>query len=298
MITAPAFGWGCDGHQIIALMARAQLKPQVSAALDKILLGDPISPQLSRFCRDRPPDILADVATWADDVRNQEGNGEWHFVDIPRTVTKPPPGLNLAPWCGNALDVKTLCVTAALQLQLTILKSPASSAAERGRALRYIVHLVEDVHQPLHAADNNDSGGNCTVMTFFSEPRPTNLHSVWDSRLIAHDQADRKQNQSEYATGLAAEFARKQKSWAKDASDPERWAWESHVVALKVAYGGLSPQIAVEQPGGENCDAERAKTEALKITLGDDYFKRSIPAVREQLAKSAARLASLLNRTL
>ena len=83
----------------------------------------------------------------------------------------------------------------------------------------------------------------------------------------------------------------------KEKTDPESWAWEGHAMATRLTYGLLKPQIPVEQPGETNCDAEKAKVAALHLSIGDDYVNRSLPAVREQLAHAAARLANLLNQT-
>src|SRR5580658_4933344 len=86
-LSGSAFGWGCEGHQIIALIARAHLTPAASAAVDRLLLENPIDPSLSRGCKDRPNDPMADSATWADDERNLDKTTEnWHFIDIPLAV--------------------------------------------------------------------------------------------------------------------------------------------------------------------------------------------------------------------
>ena len=87
--SAPAFGWGCEGHQMIALIARAHLTPAASAAVDQLLSANPIDPALSRFCNDRPADLMADSATWADDERNiDKTTAGWHFIDIPLAVQR------------------------------------------------------------------------------------------------------------------------------------------------------------------------------------------------------------------
>src|SRR5277367_4546306 len=83
ILSAPAFGWGCEGHQMIALIARAHLTPEASAAVDNLLRNNPIDDAVKRFCKDRPADLMADSSTWADDVRTTEKTGPWHYVDIP-----------------------------------------------------------------------------------------------------------------------------------------------------------------------------------------------------------------------
>src|SRR5277367_3526128 len=64
-LTRPAYGWGCEGHQMIALIARSHLTPEASTAVDQLLRENPIDPTLNRFCKDRPADLMADSATWA-----------------------------------------------------------------------------------------------------------------------------------------------------------------------------------------------------------------------------------------
>ncbi|HXJ40887.1 MAG TPA: S1/P1 nuclease, partial [Bryobacteraceae bacterium] len=210
----------------------------------------------------------------------------------------PASGLSVSQWCPptGAKD-GVGCVTQAIESQWALLRDKTRPPADRATALRYIIHLVGDTHQPLHDADNNDHGGNCTAMKFLNEDRPTNLHSVWDSKLIQHDMAEHKLDQAGYTSLLTTEFAKRRKKWLKEKINPELWAWQGHTIAVKTTYGLISPAIPVETPGPDACDAERAKVTALKIALGDDYFNRSMPAVREQLAHSAARLAGLLNHS-
>src|SRR5690348_11940669 len=98
IFTSSAFGWGCEGHQMVALIARARLTPTASAAVDSLLRSAPIDAALKRFCQERPKDLMADASTWADDARNEEKTGEWHYVDIPRSVTKQT---SLDPWCAE-----------------------------------------------------------------------------------------------------------------------------------------------------------------------------------------------------
>jgi hypothetical protein len=283
-------------------MARTRLKPAVSAQVDKLLRENPISVAESRYCKDRPADIMADVSTWADDERNVDPTTfSWHFVDIPISATRPPgSGYSVAPWChadpGKGRPGAE-CITEAIELEWKILMDKTRPAAERARALRFLIHLVGDTQQPLHDSDNRDQGGNCTVMHFFDEERPTNLHSIWDTKLLDHDLALRKLDKPAYAAALSAEFASRRKVWSHEKIDPERWAWQGQEIAVKITYGLVSPAIPVEQPGPDFCDTERDRIGALKITLGESYFESSMPVVREQLARSAARLANLLNHS-
>jgi len=303
--TAPAFGWGCEGHQIVALIARAHLTPAAAAAVDQLLRESPIDPALRRFCRDRPDDPMADAATWADDIKYTEKTDLWHYVDIPLTVTSRT---SLAPWCppiGPAPPGEKTsrpgCVTSALEYELAILRDKSRSAADRATALRYVIHFAGDIQQPLHDSNNNDRGGNCTSMQFFAEDRPTNLHSIWDYKLIEHKLTLDKLTQPDYARQLDRQFASQAAPAA--ASGPVDWAWEGHQLALAVTYGDLSPSIPVEKTAAPLptpdavCDAETGKITAIHIAIGEKYFNQAMPVIGEQLAKGGYRLAALLNQS-
>jgi hypothetical protein len=298
--SVPAFGWGCEGHQIVALIARAHLTPAASAAVDRLLRENPIDPALNRFCKDRPADLMADASTWADDVKNMEKTGVWHYVDIPLTVNSRT---SLTPWCppiGPSVEGKDRpgCVTNAIEYEWGILRDASRPAAERASALRYVIHFVGDIHQPLHNSDNDDRGGNCTTMRFYSEDRPANLHAIWDYKLIQHDMTARKLSQSDLATALDLEYADRGKTWSKQKVDPVDWAWEGQALAKSVTYADLKPAIPMETPNPQaDCNAERDKVAALHISIGDDYFRQTQPVIDEQLAKAGYRLAALLNET-
>ena len=298
--SANAYGWGCEGHQIVALIARAHLHPSAVAAVDQLLNDNPIDPALNRFCKDRPSDSMADASTWADDVRNIERTGLWHYVDIPLTVSGRT---SLAPWCPairTSVDGKDRpgCITNAIQFEWGVLKDGARPPAERAKALRYIIHFVGDIHQPLHDSDNDDRGGNCTSIKFFEEERLANLHAIWDYKLIERDIAGRKLSIPDYAAVLDSQMADRWKNQSAFQPDPEIWVWEGNALAKSLTYGALKPLIPIEQPNAQaDCDVERDKVAALHIEVSDDYFHRTIPVVDEQLAKAGYRLAELLNET-
>src|SRR4051812_1298665 len=150
-----AFGWGCQGHEMIALIARAHLSPVASSAVDKLLGRNPIDPNLDRYCKDRPADLMADAATWADDTRKADRTGHWHFIDIPLTAAR---GAGRDQWCppvGPPVEGedRSGCVLSAIEYEWAILRDRKRGPRERARALRYIIHFVGDMHQPLHDSD-------------------------------------------------------------------------------------------------------------------------------------------------
>ncbi len=284
-----AFGWGCEGHQMIALIARAHLTPQASSAVDGLLRENPIDRGLNRFCKDRGNDLMADSATWADDARMIEKTGDWHFIDIPLAVRGD--GQDVIKWCGDG------CIVSAIDHEWALLREKSQPAPLRAKALRYLIHFVGDLAQPLHAADNHDRGGNCTQIRFFSEDKPENLHAIWDYKIIARDLEAKKETQSQYAAALDSDFPS-----SESKIDISAWTWESHALASKVAYGDLKPPIPIASPtlgtaDQAACTAGRAAVGALHISIGDEYVNRALPVIREQLAKAGYRLAALLNQT-
>jgi hypothetical protein len=292
LLTGSAFGWGCEGHQMIALIARAHLTPVVSSAVDRLLRENPIDPTLNRFCKDRPNDPMADSATWADDVRTIEKTGDWHFIDIPLAAQA---GSDAMKWCKPAQDGQPGCIVSAIEYEWAILRDKSRPAPVRAKALRYLIHFVGDLSQPLHASDNHDRGGNCTEIRFFAEPNPQNLHAIWDYKIIARDLEARKATQVQYAKTLDEDFAR-----SESKIDVLAWAWDSHAIASSVVYADLKPPIPISTAGTADqaeCTAERAAVASLHISIDDEYVGHVLPVVREQLAKAGLRLAALLNQT-
>lgn len=303
-----ARAWGCEGHQIVAYIAEAHLKPRARSAALKILAASPIDPAVSRYCQPRSTDPFADAATWADDIRSvRPQTAAWHFIDIPRGAKKG----SLAPFCPPASG----CVVSALETQLRVLKNPRVSAAARADALRFLIHFVGDIHQPLHDTTSNDMGGNCVPVEFVGKlPKETdaaresfdpNLHWVWDVGII-----DRFAMPSFPRTGVwppsllfAVDFDHKFRAqisnWGSQPVDFVTWAWESHAVADSTAYGKLPRAIPIEPPRSVNSCAGHNNVALRMLRLHENlsgaYESAAAPVVQEQLAKAAARLAALLN---
>jgi len=204
----PAFGWGPEGHSLVARIAWEQLKPAARARVATILA---------------PDQTLRSIASWADEVRrSRPESGPWHFVDIP--IDKPH--LDMARDCP-----KGACVIAKIADVRKTLKDPAASADQRREALMFLVHFVGDMHQPLHCSDHSDRGGNSVRVQFFD--RPSNLHSVWDSGLLGRF----GKKEDELFAELSQESAKRARKW--DKGSVEDWAEQSHKVAQKVVYGHL-----------------------------------------------------------
>jgi hypothetical protein len=295
-----AFGWGCEGHQIVALIAVQHLKPEVRDAVYQLLKEHPIDPSLRRFCQPVAADPVLDAATWADDSKRAEGTGTWHYLDIPRGVEHA----DLMKYCAPvgehvAGKDRAGCLLTGLQYEFDILKDRNRSPAERTTALRYVIHFIGDLHQPLHTTTNDDQGGNCTAVTLFESSDRANLHGAWDYGIIAHDLAEKHQAPQQLAAQLDREYQSKGRKWLDEPLDFPAWIQEGHRLAEKVTYDKLRPKLPVAPAAnGPGCAAEREKSTALKIDLDKKYAAAAMPVIGQQLAKAGYRLADVLNTAL
>jgi S1/P1 Nuclease len=292
----PVCAWGCKGHQSIALIAEKHLTPEAKEFVEKLLRENPVDPQTGRYCGGPDLGLLAAASTWADDIRRQRPEtAPWHYINIPRGAARGP----LRGYCGDR-D----CVTKAIAEQLAILKDGAVEPGKRAEALRFVIHLVGDLHMPLHASDNNDLGGNCVPLKYLRrsprENRNTfspNLHSLWDVTILERDMEGAEP--PEYAGYLEEVFGAKMEIWRKAGIQVDDWAWESHDWAESVAYGDLTPKIPVETPVAvRNCtDANHIgeRMLALHVSAGDAYQSAAAPIVEERIAQAGVRLAVMLN---
>lgn len=295
-VAAPAaHAWGCKGHQTVALIAEKYLTPEARQFVETLLKENPIDPKLNRYCGGAVRDAMADAATWADDVRGERKNGPWHYIDIPRGTQHGA----LEPFCGSAG-----CVTKAITEQLAILKDKNADAAKRADALRYVIHFVGDLHQPLHTITNADEGGNCVPLKYFRRnPREhnhsfsPNLHSIWDTAIPERDAEGA--DSAEYADTLDTLYAADIESWQKAGIHVDDWVWEGFDVAEGVVYGSLTPKIAIEpNVAVHSCSDDNNIGERLlhqNIVAGEAYQEKAAPVAEKRIAEGGVRLAMILN---
>ncbi len=296
---------------MVASIAEKHLDAHAAKMSQNILAESPIDPTLARYCKQTGLDAFVDSSTWADDYRSAKPDtGPWHFIDIPRGAAKG----DIAEYCPPA----TGCVISALVAQVRVLRDSSASSQARADALRFVIHLVGDIHQPLHDTTNDDLGGNCVPVTFFDlapqernpqrETYSPNLHSVWDEGIIEHfappqdAQAPTPEQVADEigeAEKLDRDFRARFPSWQPGRIDFAAWAWESHQLAEEVAYGKLPHAIPIEppRPVASCADDDHISTRMLKLDerLADPYEQATAPVVQEQLAKAGLRLAALLN---
>lgn len=271
VLAAPAaMAWGPVGHALVADIAQQRLDPQASA-------------QVALLLRQQGLTRLDQIASWADNHRkDMPGTGAWHYVDIPLKDR----GYVAARDCPTG-D----CIVVKLTEQAKVLADTSAAPKARLRALKWVVHLVGDIHQPLHAEDNHDKGGNTVQVQFFG--RGTNLHSVWDGRVInreldlhvGHNYSIDRPAVRKKALQLDASITPAERAkWAPQGrlnqikSQAIDWVNQSHRLAQKVAY------VDIAKPSG---DAWSRRYEA-----------RVWPVMETRLKQAGVRLADVLNEAL
>jgi len=271
--------------------------------VSELLQPSPIDPRLERSCQ-TTSNVLADASTWADDVRGDQssplfGTGHWHFIDIPRGASPGEVGRFCPPGAG--------CIVTAIEDEIAVLRKLGGERRRAAQALMLVIHLIGDLHHPLHCSSNNDGGGNCVPVTYFgitphrSPEHPEegvyqpNLHAVWDTNIIRRIVGHR--GSSWFADLLQRRFEAQIPAWQGRAIDVDAWAWESHRVAEQTTYGQLPVAIPTASPRHVGqCGEVSRRMLALHERLGHRYQEAATPIIEEQLAKAGVRLAMVLNR--
>jgi hypothetical protein len=260
----PLQAWGVQGHRLVASLASARLTAVAQEHVAWLL----------------PDGSLTEVSTWADDYRvDNAGTAPWHFVNIPEGATYDrdrdcprQPGAS----AGSRADRWRDCVVDRILYHRAVLADVAVDRADRAISLKFLVHLVGDIHQPFHAVAVQ-AGGNGIPVTFFGSrlcPSPVNpnaacqLHSVWDTQLLAR----RDMTDARYLDELRKLIVMRRLD-QRPRGTPADWANES----LALGHGALVTRDAA---------------------IDQAYFQRHIGTVDERLALGGVRLAALLNDTL
>lgn len=279
-ITAPAYAWGDEGHEVIGLIADHYLEPAVRAKVNAILAEDKTNLTSSTQ--------IDQEATWADKFRDADRNTtkvhynqtrNWHFVDL----ELEGPDLQTACFGRPVLPKETPaslgpaddCVVDKIDEFTAELEKSTTSKQERRLALEFLLHFVGDIHQPLHAGDDHDRGGNLKIVTA-PGIAPNNLHHDWDTEFVARLGS----NATTIAQQLIATITDAQRAqWATGTAAD--WARESFGVAKAHAYGLLP---AADSPN--------------HYQLSAAYVSDATNVTQEQLSKSGVRLAFVLNHAL
>lgn len=258
---APAHAWGAKGHHVVGLVA------------ERFLTGD-ARRELYRLAGDEG---LDELGTYLDRERERlrhewPGSDRWHYDNRP--VCEPA-----TPFAARCAQGD--CPTAAYERALAALKDGAAPRERRLDALRVVVHLVADAHQPLHAADHDDRGGNDVEVERGPRDEPRSLHGLWDRELV--EAAARGASNRRFAADLVRDYG-------GDPGALERgrfvdWLQESYDIGRRFGYARLP---------GFAC----GRASPAHVTLADDYRMEAARIVRERLARAGVRLAGVLNAAL
>jgi hypothetical protein len=265
MGSARLSAWGVQGHRLVALLATNHLTPVAKQNVAWLLA----------------PETLGDIASWADEVQggiNQ--TALWHYVNIPPDAKSydrdrdcpRQPGVS----AGSRNDAWRDCVVDRIAYHEQRLADRMLDRADRAIALKFLVHFVGDIHQPLHASAIERGGNGILVRVFGSEtcggdparPAPCNLHSAWDSLMIGHRALD----DQAFLKVLEARVTN-ERLLDKPAGTAAEWAMESLT---------LSNAIMLPQQG----------------TVDEAYYQKNIAVIDERLSLAGARLSQVLNRAL
>jgi hypothetical protein len=336
---SPASGWGGAGHQAIGEAAQTRLSDKAHAALAKILIGGD-STALT-------PGKLAAIAVWPDEIRLRKGsgivpatwsdtdvkeadafntahaaNGSWHFVNLPLGASGYPKSLQGADPLIRFASRND--IVQAINRAVAILEAPvAAPDFSKAQAVRWLVHLVGDIHQPLHVTSGyykttatalksptiikepavaagpgvvSDRGGNGLLF----HPDVNSLHSVWDGCLVQLVDGTACASGDKTYTGLARKLAK----WATlPEATPFKPTGNHHGWAAQWATDSLKVAVTAEAYGVKLAAAKLQGTESgnefLQARIASPsrpaYTNARVRAARDQLVKAAIRLAELLN---
>lgn len=242
VISSVAFGWGQKGHDVTAAVAERHLTRKAAREVRRVLNGQ--SPVY--------------VSNWMDNASHTPMYAHtktWHYFNIApdgeiETTERLPEG-----------DVLRAVTDLTEQL-----KSGNLKAGEEEMALRMLIHLVGDMHCPMHLGRAEDLGGNLHKVRFFG--RETNLHTVWDTELV---EAAHRWSHTEWAEQIENGLGKADRQKITSGS-PEEWVRETHA---------LCTRVYADTPEGTN--------------ISYDYVARFTPEVERQLLRAGLRLAHLLN---
>ncbi|MDB5090640.1 MAG: Nuclease [Mucilaginibacter sp.] len=248
IIYAPlqSIAWGAEGHRICGQIADSYLSPQARKAIKEILGNESI----------------AITSNWADFIKSDPDYNylsPWHYIDFDKVYTLP----EMQDFLAHDTKVDAY---AKLNFLIAELKKKDLSKENKLLYLRMLIHIIEDVHQPMHTAHTDDKGGNDFKVTWFNTP--TNLHSIWDSQLIEFQQL----SYTEYTNAINHTTLAQREEWQK--TSIAQWLYESNQIAEKL-YTEIKP--------GDTLN-------------GYKYNFNHIDTLNNQLLKAGVRLAGVLNQ--
>lgn len=278
-LTPNAFGWGAKGHRLIASLAEQRLRTISGNPMQKVaaLLGPGLSLASIASCADSIRDYVSNkdkpdavfpsgcIVTKEEAVSMFPSSGSWHYVNIPVPAASDPsshPKAALQQACAE----RPPCILTQIERFTAQLKNKNLDTRTRAIALMFLVHLVGDLHQPLHAVNRNDDRGGNEVFVKIGT-RVGRLHSLWDSFFME-----------------SIEEADVQSLANSGGGKPSQWAWESYDAAQRTVYN----HVPLTATSFEN-----------PVILPDPAYRDAAARViKMRLRAASIRLADLLAKAL
>ena len=243
--------WGETGHRTVGRIAESHLTPEAKSAISALLRGQ----------------SLADVSTYADEIKSDpeyKYTASWHYINLPA-------GLNYESFRNFVIHDQQPNIYSVLLTDINYLKNPSTIKAGPNRIkgveaylVKWVVHLVGDMHQPMHVSRAEDRGGNSIQVRF--DNNYTNLHALWDYDMIDKQRLSYQQIAKEYDTATPAQISK----WQHDKI--MLWLFESYQIST-ILY-----------------------TEAEKNNDFDNaYYQEHLPVVKRRIDQAGIRLAGILN---
>jgi hypothetical protein len=242
--------WSFEAHRLICEIAWRELTPAVRDSVTVLLAND------------RPYERFSDACIWADQIRADPAYARYetaHYMNVPPGRSGADPAVDCA---------ETYCVLEAIRDLTRAVADRSLSRAERRDALRFLLHFVADLHQPLHVGRPDDRGGNDVPVRFLAED--TNLHTLWDAGLVQRAMLDPWD-----ARRLSGSITPSEReTWAD--LDPVTWANESYEIVERSVYRGVTPGAR----------------------LDDAYADTHRDVIERRIVQAGFRLGMLLNQLL
>jgi hypothetical protein len=252
LLPASSSAWSGPGHRIVAAIAEERLGPAARRIVREVVGDRPLSDP--------------EIAMWADAQRDERTRA-WHYVNIPRDAERYDAGRD-CPGAG--------CAVAALERAIAGLRD-GDDSLRLADSLRWLVHLVADLHQPMHAGEARDRGGNDTWVRLGKRRQPISVHRLWDAEVVEPFVQGGDPVRAARALASAARPA-DAAAWAGDLS-PSSWATGSHLLARALA-----------------AELERFPRDGRYVLLPTGYVDSQRARTGELLSKAGVRLAALLDR--
>jgi hypothetical protein len=249
-----ALAWSAEGHQIVALIAAHELSPSASKAVIDLLGGTDVS------------SAMLHASTWADEIRSSRpSSATWHYVNIE---------IGTSSYSAKRDCQHGDCVVKQIERDEQIISDKVLSSSTRAEALRFLIHFVADVHQPLHAADEHDRGGNDIRIIY--NGTSSDMHTLWDRDMVKQLGDDPVYIASALDSRVSSTTRKKMQT-----GTPVDWANESFRMASREIYAKYHVSRSADAP----------------ITIPKAYLDAERPRISTRLLAAGLRLAWLLNKT-